>query len=45
MATVGGHLVFLIEAVLSVFDLKVTLMILTKFQVHWTFSLEEEAKK
>ena len=34
----GGHLVFQIEAILAIFDLQVTLMILTMFQVNWPFS-------
>ena len=40
----GGHLVFLIGAIL-VFFIYVTLMILTKFQVSWTFSSGEEVKQ
>ena len=31
----GGHLVFLIGAILAIFDLQVILMILTKLQVNW----------
>ena len=34
----GGHLVFLIGTILAIFDLQVTAMILTKFQVNWPFS-------
>ena len=40
----GDHLVFLIGAILAIFDLQVTLMILTKFQVKWTYCSGEEAK-
>ena len=40
----GGHLVFLIRAILAIFDLQVTLMILTKFQVNWTSGSGKEAK-
>ena len=40
----GGHLVFLIGAILAIFDLQIILMILTKFQVKWPFGLGEEAK-
>ena len=31
----GGHLGFLIETILAIFDLQVTLMLFTKFQVYW----------
>ena len=40
----GGHLVFPIETILAIFDLQVTLMILTKFKVSWPFGSEEEVK-
>ena len=40
----GAHLVFLIGKILTIFDLQVTSMILTKFQVNWSFSSEGEAK-
>ena len=40
----GGHLVFPIGTILAIFDLQVTSMILTKFQVHWPFDSGEEAK-
>ena len=40
----GGHLVFLIGAILAIFDLQVTLMIPTKFQVNWTPGSGKEAK-
>ena len=39
----GGHLVFLIGAILAIFDLQVTLMILTKFVVR-IFGSGKEAK-
>ena len=37
----GGHLVFPIGTSLAIFDLQVTLVILTKFQVNWLSSGEE----
>ena len=40
----GGHLVFPIGTILAIFDLQVTSMTLTKFQVIWPFSSGEEAK-
>ena len=40
----GGHLVFPIGTILAIFDLLVTSMILTKFQVNWPFDSGEEAK-
>ena len=40
----GGQLGFLIGTILAIFDLQVTLMIPTKFQVNWPFSSGEEAK-
>ena len=40
----GGHLVFLIGAILAIFYLQVTLMILIKFQVNWTFVREKKKK-
>ena len=41
----GGNLVFPIGMILAIFDLQVTLMILTKFQVNWPFGSGEEVKK
>ena len=40
----GGHLGFPIKMILATFDLQVTLMLPTKFQVDWTFGPGEEAK-
>ena len=40
----GGHLGFPIGTILAIFDLQVTLMLPTKFQVNWPFSSGEEAK-
>ena len=40
----GSHLVFPIGTILAVFDLKVTSMIPTKFQVNWPFGSGEETK-
>ena len=40
----GGHLGFLIETIVATFDLQVTLMLPTKFQVSWPFSSGEDAK-
>ena len=40
----GSHLVFLIGMILAFFDLQVTSMILTKFQVSWSLGPGEEAK-
>ena len=40
----GGHLGFLIETIVAIFDLQVTLMLPTKFQVNWPFSQGEDAK-
>ena len=37
----GGQLVFQIGAILAIFDLQVTLIILTKFQVDWPFGSGE----
>ena len=39
----GGHLVFPIRKILAIFDLQVTSMSLTKFQVNWPFGSGEEA--
>ena len=36
----GGHLVFPIRAILAIFSLQVTSMILTKFQVDWPIDLK-----
>ena len=33
----GGHLVFPIGTILAIFDLQVTSMTFTKFQVNWPF--------
>ena len=41
----GGHLVFPIRMILAIFDLQVTSMTLTKFQVNWPFGSGKEAKK
>ena len=40
----GSHLGFPIETILAVFDLQVTPMLLTKFQVNWPFGSGEKAK-
>ena len=40
----GGHLGFPISAILAIFDLKVTLMLPSKFGVNWPFGSGEEAK-
>ena len=40
----GGHLGFPIGTILAIFDLKVTLMLPTKFRVNWLLGLGEEAK-
>ena len=40
----GGHLGFLIGTILAIFDIQVTPMHSTKFQVNWPFGSEEEAK-
>ena len=39
-----GHLGFQIETILAIFDLQVTLMLATKFQVNWPFGSGEAAK-
>ena len=39
----GGHLEFPIGAILASFDLQVTPMLPTKFQVNWHFGSGEEA--
>ena len=41
----GGHLGFPIEIILAIFDLQVTSMLPTKFQVNWLFGSGGEAKK
>ena len=41
----GGHLIYPIETILVISNLQVTLMILTKFQVNWPFSSEEEKNR
>ena len=40
----GGHLGFPISMILAIFDLQVTLMLLSKFGVNWPFCSGEEAK-
>ena len=40
----GGFLVFPIGTILAIFDLQVTSMILTKFQVNWPYGSEKEEK-
>ena len=40
----GSHLGFPIRTVLATFDVQVTLMLPTKFQVNWPFVSGEEAK-
>ena len=40
----GGHLGFPIGTILAIFDLQVTRMLPTKFQVNWLLGLGEEAK-
>ena len=40
----GGHCVFQLERFLAIFDLQVTSMIPTKFQVNWPFGSEEVKK-
>ena len=40
----GGHLGFPICTLLAIFDLKVTLMLPSKFGVNWPFGSGEEAK-
>ena len=41
----GGHLGFPIGTILATFDLQVTPMLPTKFQVNWLLGLGEESKK
>ena len=40
----GGHLGFLIGTILATFDLQVTPMLPTRFQVNWHLGLGEQAK-
>ena len=40
----GGYLAFPNETILAIFDLQVTLMTPTKFQVNWPLGSGEEAK-
>ena len=40
----GGHLGFLIETILSIFDLQVALILPTKFQVNWLFCSGEDVQ-
>ena len=39
-----GHLGFQIKMILAMFDLQITPMLPTKFQVNWPFGLGEEAE-
>ena len=39
-----GHLSFTIGTILAIFDLQVTPMLPTKFQIKWPFGSREEAK-
>ena len=41
----SGHLGFPIGTILAIFNVQVTPMLPTKFQVNWPFGSEEEAKK
>ena len=41
----GGHLGFCIGTILAIFDLQVTPMLQTKFQVNWPFSSGKVKKK
>ena len=41
----GGHLGFPIGTILAIFDVQVTLMLLTEFHVNWPFGSGEEANK
>ena len=41
---IGGHLGFQIGTILANFDLQVTPMLPTKFQVNWSFGSGEEVK-
>ena len=41
----GGHLGFPIGTILATFDLQVTPMLPTKFQVNWLLGLEESKKR
>ena len=38
----GGHLGFPIRMILAIFDLQITPMLPTKFQVNWLFSSEDK---
>ena len=40
----GGHLGLLIRMILAIFDIQVTLILLTKFQVNWPFRSGEEVQ-
>ena len=40
----GGHPGFPIGIILAIFNLQVTLMLPSKFEVNWSFSSEEEVK-
>ena len=40
----GAHLGFQIGAILAIFDMQLTPMLPTKFQVNWPFGSGEEAK-
>ena len=39
----GGHFGFLIRKILAIFDVQVTPILPTKFQVNWLFGSEVEA--
>ena len=41
----GGHLGFPIGTILACFDLQVTPMLSTKFQINWPFSVQEKKRK
>ena len=40
----GGHLGFPIGTILAIFDLQVTAVLPTKFQVNWLFSSDKKRK-
>ena len=41
----GGHLGFPIGTILTIFDVQVTSMLPSTFQINWPFGSGEEAKK
>ena len=45
MATIAGYLAFPIGTILAIFDLQVSLITPTNFQVNWLFNSREKAKK